>query len=110
MTVDSSLARAAIYGNFLDMISDLTRKIAALEFKRGRDIDAAEGLGGAEIIDAGMNVFGYLYFYNSEGTLIASLYQDGAGNLQLDLGDATKAFTINDGNVIVNHATDENGV
>lgn len=50
----------------------------------------------------------YLIVKNESGDIVATIFQDGAGNLQFDLVDDTKVFTFNDGNVVSGHATGKN--
>ncbi len=53
----------------------------------------------------------FFIFNTADGlTEVARLFHDGAGNLQLDLVDDTKGFTINDGHLIVGHATGVDGI
>lgn len=47
----------------------------------------------------------YMIFKTAAGVQVASIFQDGAGNLQFDLVDDTKGFTFNDGNVVSGHGT-----
>lgn len=51
----------------------------------------------------------YFVFQDVNGVEIATIFHDGSGNLQIDLADNTKALTVNDGNIIVNHGTDVGG-
>jgi len=51
----------------------------------------------------------FVTFKDEAGDTVATIFQDGAGNLQIELADNTKALAINKGNVFINHATDTGG-
>jgi hypothetical protein len=61
------------------------------------------------IIISGPNTTPYLTFKTEAGVSVATIFQDGAGNLQFDLDNAIKSFTFNDGNVICGHASTVDG-
>lgn len=104
--MDDRLAKQLYEENILKKIKELENKIALLSKLAAGVSDG--GISTALTIGGGTSKI--ILLDSLAQTVVAEIFQDGAGNLQFDLVDATKAFTFNDGNIIVNHGAGSSSV